>query len=83
MTLEQEAFIRRIAGRVRRMSSIQSAARHQALVTAGRLVIEDAMQAYDPRHEESWQAYLKQRIHFAMFDAMRKFDGQERSRKAA
>ena len=71
MTLHEEARIRRIAGRILASSGHWSAARHQMLIAAGRLALDGAEAEYDPRSPQSYRAYLKQRIHWAMFDALR------------
>lgn len=76
-SLEQEALVRRIASRIHRTCEVRSAARYQALVGAGTIALRAALGSYNPQREQSCPSYLKQRIHFAMFDALRKFNSAE------
>lgn len=69
-----EILIRRVAWRL----GGRSAATYQTLIAAGRVAVKTAEQEYDPRTPQSYRSYLKQRIHLAMFDALR-----EQKRRAA
>jgi hypothetical protein len=75
LTVEEQATIRRIAGRILRASEVQSAARYQNLVLAGTQAAHAVKMAVCETGSVtlSYSELLKQRIHFAMFAAMRSF----------
>jgi hypothetical protein len=64
-----EELVRRIAGRIFRILAIRSQARYNALVAAGMSAIEN--ESFDPSGQTS---FLKDRIHFAMFETIRRFE---------
>lgn len=88
LTLEDQATIRRIAGRILRRSELQSAARYQALVLAGTQAARAAKAAYCENAPAlapalAFRELMTQRIHWAVFDALRSFAPQALPAKAA
>jgi DNA-directed RNA polymerase specialized sigma subunit len=80
---EREVLVYRIAGRIFRTLPNQSEARYARLVRAGMTVALFADQVFDPSREVSFRSFLKQRIHFAMFQELRSTQSEYQNPVAA